>query len=140
MQRPSTVPSSTSKAATGVVVLFRLSSWVIAPLLPGLIGRPGWVRSRAWIWLFSSTERTTACRGGSRGARIERLAAVAPYPFGSGDAGVARASELQHAVEHVGGDRHLGRPALVGARAQPIADHPLPPRDGGLGLGAPVVP
>src|SRR5712671_883388 len=22
-----------------------------------LIGRPGWVRSSAWIWLFSSTER-----------------------------------------------------------------------------------
>src|SRR3982074_2574111 len=29
------------------------------------IGRPGWVRSSAWIWLFSSTERTTAWAGGS---------------------------------------------------------------------------
>jgi hypothetical protein len=63
------------------------------------------------------------------------------YPrLGSGDADVARASELQHAVERVGGDLHLGRPALVGARAQPVADHPLPPRDGGLGSGALVVP
>ena len=29
------------------------------------VERPGWVRSRAWIWLFSSTESTTACAGGS---------------------------------------------------------------------------
>ena len=28
-------------------------------------GSPGWVRSSAWIWLFSSTDRTTACAGGS---------------------------------------------------------------------------
>src|SRR5271167_4161347 len=33
---------------------------------PGLIGNPGWVRSSAWIWLFSSSESTTACAGGSR--------------------------------------------------------------------------
>ena len=62
-----------------------------------------------------------------------------PRP-GSGDADVARASQLQHAVERVSGDRHLGRPALVGARAQPVADHLFPPCDGGLGFGAPVVP
>jgi hypothetical protein len=30
------------------------------PARPGFIGKPGWVRSSAWIWLFSSTERTTA--------------------------------------------------------------------------------
>ena len=28
-------------------------------------GRPGWVRSKAWIWDFSSTLRTTAWAGGS---------------------------------------------------------------------------
>src|SRR3954454_12943367 len=28
-------------------------------------GSPGWVRSRAWIWLFSSTESTMAWAGGS---------------------------------------------------------------------------
>ena len=32
---------------------------------PGLIGSPGWVRSRAWIWLFSSIDSTTAWAGGS---------------------------------------------------------------------------
>jgi hypothetical protein len=32
---------------------------------PGFIGSPGWVRSSAWIWLFSSTDGTTACSGGS---------------------------------------------------------------------------
>src|SRR5215813_10986202 len=31
----------------------------------GLIGKPGWLRSRAWIWLFSSSESTTAWAGGS---------------------------------------------------------------------------
>ena len=33
---------------------------------PGLSGRPGCVRSKAWIWLFSSTDSTTAWRGGAR--------------------------------------------------------------------------
>src|SRR4051794_8985125 len=62
-----------------------------------------------------------------------------PRP-GSGDADVIRASQLQHAVERLGGDCHLGRPTLVRARAQPVADHPLPPRDGGLGPGPLRVP
>jgi hypothetical protein len=35
---------------------------VIVPARPGFIGSPGWVRSRAWIWLFSSTERTSVGR------------------------------------------------------------------------------
>ena len=35
------------------------------PVRPFFIGRPGWVRSSAWIWLFSSTDSTTACAGGS---------------------------------------------------------------------------
>src|SRR5277367_2796098 len=30
------------------------------------IGRPGCVRSSAWIWLFSSTLNTSACSGGFR--------------------------------------------------------------------------
>ena len=30
-----------------------------------LRGRPGWVRSRAWIWLLSSKAKTTARSGGS---------------------------------------------------------------------------
>src|SRR5437763_8517594 len=32
--------------------------------LPDLSGRPGWVRSSAWIWLFSSIDNTTAWAGG----------------------------------------------------------------------------
>jgi len=28
------------------------------------MGKPGWVRSSAWIWLFSSPLSTTACSGG----------------------------------------------------------------------------
>ena len=32
----------------------------------GSIGRTGRVRSNAWIWLFSSTHRTTARSGGFR--------------------------------------------------------------------------
>src|SRR3712207_9482138 len=55
-----------------------------------------------------------------------------PRP-GSSDADIGRASELQHAVEGVDGDVHLGRPTLVRARAQPVADHLFPPPDGGLG-------
>src|SRR5580704_8107161 len=32
---------------------------------PGWIGSPDWVRSSAWIWLFSSIDSTTAWAGGS---------------------------------------------------------------------------
>src|SRR3712207_191563 len=38
------------------------------------------------------------------------------------------------------GDAHLGRPTLVRAGAQPVADHLFPPPDGGLGSSAFVVP
>ena len=33
---------------------------------PSPTGRVGWVRSSAWIWLFSSTHSTIACSGGFR--------------------------------------------------------------------------
>ena len=58
----------------------------------------------------------------------------------SGEADVVRASQLKHAVEGMGGDGHLSRPTLVRARAQPVADHLLPPCDGGLGSGSLRVP
>ncbi len=45
---------------------WRLSSWVLVPHPPFFMGKPGWVRSSAWIWLFSSTQRTTAYSGGCR--------------------------------------------------------------------------
>ena len=35
----------------------------MVPHLPGLSGRPGWVRSSAWIWLFSSMETHHRVRG-----------------------------------------------------------------------------
>src|SRR4051794_34763327 len=40
-------------------------------------------------------------------ARIEAAGAMTPTPPWLGDADVGRASELQHAVEHVDGDVHL---------------------------------
>ena len=53
-------------AAWGCMLMSAVSvSCVIVPARPGFIGKPGWVRSSAWIWLFSSTERTTAWAGGS---------------------------------------------------------------------------
>src|SRR5215467_10491169 len=65
---------------------------------PGLIGNPGWVRSSAWIWLFSSIDSTTACAGGS----TPRVRPMAGPRAGSepnniselvGKAGIARALE-----------------------------------------------
>jgi hypothetical protein len=38
----------------------------MVPARPFFIGSDGWVRSNAWIWLFSSMHSTTACSGGSR--------------------------------------------------------------------------
>ena len=38
---------------------------VMVPARPFFMGSPGWVRSRAWIWDFSSTDNTTAWAGGS---------------------------------------------------------------------------
>jgi hypothetical protein len=38
---------------------------VMVPKRPGFSGRPGWVRSSAWICDFSSTLSTIACAGGS---------------------------------------------------------------------------
>ncbi len=66
--------------------------------------------------------------------------AQCPQPrLRSGDADVARASEIQHAVERVDCDRDLGRPALVRVRAQLIADDLLPSVHGGFDPGSPVV-
>ena len=39
---------------------------VVVPARPFFIGSPGWVRSSAWIWLFSSIEYTSALSGGFR--------------------------------------------------------------------------
>ena len=59
---------------------------------------------------------------------------------GSHDADVLRASQLQHAVQHVDGDRHLGRLSPVGLEALPVADDALPARDIGFHESTPVIP
>src|SRR5487761_242210 len=59
-----TLPSNKLIAAKSVVVPLRLWSWVIVPHRPFFRGSPGWVRSNAWIWLFSSTHNTIAFCGG----------------------------------------------------------------------------
>src|SRR5881394_4339616 len=53
-----TLPSNTLSAAKSVAVPFRLSSCVIVPHRPFFRGRPGWVRSKSLILLFSSTHNT----------------------------------------------------------------------------------
>ena len=63
MHRPITVPSSTSKAANRWWC--RCAYSLTSSSRPCFFsGRPGWVRSRAWILLFSSTDRTRLCAGG----------------------------------------------------------------------------
>jgi len=36
----------------------------MVPARPGTIGSDGWVRSRAWTWVFSSNANTAAASGG----------------------------------------------------------------------------
>src|SRR3954465_13743269 len=61
-----------------------------------------------------------------------------PRP-GSGDADGLRASQLQHAVQHLDRHVHLSRPTLIRTRAQPPRAPALEPAGGGLGSGARVV-
>lgn len=92
---------------------------------------------RGGAWRSSSANTSAGPAAVVRGSGVW---AHWPQPRpGSGGADVIRASEFRHAVEGVGGDRHLGRPALVLARAQPAADHLLPSPDRGLGFRAPRV-
>jgi hypothetical protein len=58
----------------------------------------------------------------------------------SGDADVARASQLQHAVQDVDSNCHLGCLTLVGLRAQCMTNDPFPAADIGFHQGTPVVP
>src|SRR3954453_15346146 len=69
-------------------------------------------------------------------ARMGEVGALTPAPASSGDADVGRASQIQHAVEDMDGDVHLGRPTLIRMRAQPVANHLFPSANGGLGPGA----
>jgi hypothetical protein len=69
-------------------------------------------------------------------AWIRGVGALTPAPSRLGDADVVRASQVQHAVEHVDGHVHLGGPTLLGVRAQPVPDHALEPADHRLGPGS----
>ena len=63
-----------------------------------------------------------------------------PLPrLGSGNADIARASKLQHAVEDVNGDIDFRRPTFVHTRAQSVADHLFPAPDRRLHFRAPGV-
>ena len=60
------------------------------PERPGYIGRPGWVRWSAWIWLFSSIDSTTAWAGGSTYSPTRSTLAA--------NFGIARELEAAHLV------------------------------------------
>ena len=103
---------------------------------------------------FASSQRAcaqsqTACVGPTRQSQLicatccmdRRCGRIEPHPCsGLYDADVLRASQLQHSVQHIDGDRHLGRLSPVRLRAQPFTDDALPARHIGLHQGAPVVP
>ena len=77
----------------------------------------------------------TACCMGRRIGRTE------PYPgCGSRDADVLRSSEVEHAVQGIGGNGHLGRLSPIRLGAQPAANDAFPARDIGLHQSTPVVP
>src|ERR1700719_4984306 len=56
------------------------------------------------------------------------------------DADVAGTSQLEHAVQDVDSNCHLGCLTLVGLRAQCVTDYPFPAADIGFHQGTPVVP
>src|SRR5215217_2267441 len=83
-----------------------------------------------WLW-----RAVAPCCTDRRCGRTE------PYPCsGLCDADVLRASQLQHAVQHVGHDGYLARLSPVRLRPQPLANDALPARHIRFHQGAPVVP
>src|SRR3954471_22798336 len=69
-------------------------------------------------------------------ARIRGAGAMTPYPvLGSCDADGLRASQVQHAIEHVDRYVHLSRPTLLWVRAQSVPDHALVAADRSLSSG-----
>src|SRR3954453_20022980 len=57
---------------------------------------------------------------------------MTPTPACSGNADVGRASQVQHAIEHVDRYVHLSRPTLLRVRAQSVPDHALVAADRSL--------
>jgi hypothetical protein len=105
-----------------LVVPLPLYSCVIVPARPGFIGTPGWVRSRAWIWLFSSTERATAW-----GGRIDMETDHIPELVG--ELRIVRQFERPDTVrrELVGLEDALHRPQADPCR---LGQHPSRPMSG----------
>jgi len=115
------------------VVVVRLS------ICPGRMGSSGWVRSRAWIWLFSSTQRTMALCGGSppgrRPPRADLAKAIIDRVLARG-----RLLELRGQLPHP----HIKPPPLeahrgaarVSGKEVPKFPEPNSPRSGPSGLDA----
>ncbi len=104
------------------------------------------VREQSMASTLGRSRRRSGHSGGRSSGSALRLAStppgsrrrdgrVDPSPDrGSSDADGVRASQLQHAVEDMDSDAHLGRLASVGVRAQAVADHLLEARHTCLGL------
>jgi len=74
--------------------------------------------------MTDSPARPACCMG-------RRIGRVEPYPCsGSRDPDILRASKVEHAVQHVGGDGHFGRLPPIGPRAQLAADEALVHKSG----------
>ena len=73
-----------------------------------------------------------ACFSVVQGSEVEMEQALPR--LGSSDTDIARASELQHAVEDMHGHVDLRRPTFVPTRAQSVADHLFPAPDRRLHL------
>src|SRR3954451_6563904 len=74
-----------------------------------------------------SFEDTAGC-----GAWIKGMEATAPPASGSADPDIARASQLQHAVEHMNANLHFGRSLPILARSQRVTNHSFPSGGGRL--------
>ena len=68
-----------------------VGSWVRRSIPPGCMGSIGAVRSRAWIWDFSSTHSTTALSGGAR----YRPTTSVTLPTSSGSVEYLKVPDLQ---------------------------------------------
>src|SRR5215207_10581643 len=113
-----------------------------------------WYRIRNWreyeaglkrrgdltLWLDETAIAGWHAPRRGRVARIRGAGALTPTPYDSRDTDVGRASQLQHAVEHVDRHVHFGRPTLIRARAQPVPDHALVAADRRLSPGPFHVP
>src|SRR4051794_40917341 len=75
------------------------------------------LRKGSYLPSFLEPRRTAEKALTAAWCRDQGCGRTDPYPAsGSGEADVVRAPQLQHAIEHVDGDVHLGRPTLLRMR------------------------